>query len=264
MKIHLKFIGKDSVTYDNDIDVSSEVYNLLQNFIQNKKPSDPLFPHANSTSVNMLLKAIKPNITVKNLRTVKANQEFIDEIKRLFATMPKPKTEIDKIRFMYLANKKVAITLNHQKNIAKNYSDQSQKLKEKIKLTEQKAKETAVKIKENKLKLELQENEFKLVFKNQPDLLKLKLEELKLKKNKLLEREIRVKKGIERAKFMYEKKSGTKDVALGTSLASYLDARIVISICKELDLNPGKIYTKSQLKLFDYALNTDADFWRTL
>ena len=261
--IHLDFLGKDSVPYSNDIDISDKVYILLQKFCQGKNKKDPLFPHANSDSVNLLLRAIMPDITVKNLRTVKANQEFIDEAKRLLL-INKPKTEIEKIRIFFLANKRVAITLNHQKNIAKNYIDQSSKLKEKIKLTEEKSKEITLKIKENKIKLEIQENEYKIVLKSQPELLKLKLQEIELKKQKLIDRELRTKKSVERSKFLFEKKSGTKDISLGTSLASYLDSRIVISLCKELDLNPGKIYTKKQLELFDYALDIDANFWRSI
>lgn len=261
--INLSFLGKDSVPFNNNIEISDEVYLLLQKFISGKNPKDPIFSHANSGTVNMFLKAIMPDITVKNLRTVKANQEFMDEAKRILATT-KPKTEIEKIRVIYLANKKVAETLNHQKNIAKNFGDQSSKLKEKIKLTEEKAKKTALKIKETKIKLSIQKEEFKIALGSQPQLLKLKLDELKLKEQKLIDRELRTKKGIERARFNFEKKNGTKDIALGTSLASYCDPRIIVSICKEIDLDPGKIYTKKQLELFDYALNTDAQMWRSI
>jgi DNA topoisomerase-1 len=261
--IHFSFLGKDSVKDERDCEVSDEVYSLLQKFQSGKGPNDQIFSHANSDTVNMFLRAIMPDITVKNLRTVKANQEFLDEAKRLLAG-PKPKTEIEKIRILYLANKKVAEKLNHQKNVAKNFTDQSSKLKDKISLTKEKSKETFEKIKVKELELQVLEQEYKVALASQPQLLKLKLEEIKLRREALSDRKERTKKGLERAQFNFEKKNGTKDIALGTSLGAYLDSRIIFSLCKEIDLDPGKIYTKKQLELFDYAKDTDAGFWRSL
>jgi hypothetical protein len=261
--IHFSFTGKDSVKDERDLEISDEVYLLLQKFTQNKKSTDPIFSHADSGTVNMLLKTIMPDITVKNLRTVKANQEFIDAAKEILAKS-NPKTEIEKIRILFLANKAVAEKLNHQKNVAKNFKESTGKLKEKIQLTETKAKETALKIKENKIKLDIQEAEARSLLKGQPQTLKLKLEEIKLKRQKLIDRETRTKVSIEKAKFSYEKKSGSKEIALGTSLGAYLDPRIVFSLCKEINLDAGKIYTKKQLEMFDVFANTDSKFWRSL
>jgi hypothetical protein len=262
-EISLSFLGKDSVPDNRTVEISDEVYIILQKLIAGKKPTDRIFSHANSDTVNMFLKAIMPDITVKNLRTVKANQEFINEAKRLLS-LSTPKTEIEKIRVFYLANKKVSVKLNHQKNVAKNYKDQSSKLKEKIKLSEENTKKTLLKIKEIKQKINLQEAEYRIALRGTPEILQLKLAEIKLKREKLALREERTKKSLERAHFNLEKKVGTKDTALGTALGAYLDARICISLCKEMDLDPGKVYTKKQLETFDYALTVDSKFWRSL
>lgn len=261
--IHLDFKGKDSVPFSNDIEVSDEVYGLLQKLIANKKPGDQIFSNASAHTVRMFLDTALKGTTPKNLRTVKANQEFIDEAKNLLSTVT-PKTEIEKIRIFYLANKKVAEKLNHQKNIGKNHGVQADKLKEKIKLSEQRTKEVLLKIKEAKLKLDIQEKEYQIALSSTPAVLKVKIEEIKLKRQKLVDRELRTQKALERAHFNLEKKEGTKEISLGTSLASYLDPRICISLCKEIELEPGRIYTKRQLETFDYALTTDKAFWRSL
>jgi hypothetical protein len=262
-KIQLNFLGKDSVPDKREIEVTDEIYSLLQKFIAGKKPSDQIFSHADSDTVTMLLRTVMPDITPKNLRTIKANKEFVDEAKSVLTTF-KPKTEIEKIRVLYLANKKVAEQLNHQRNVAKNYTESADKLKEKIKLTKEKAKVTMDKIKESELKFQIQEEEYKKILVDQPQLLAVALSEIKKMKDKLAARKERTIKGIERANFNLEKKTGTKNIALGTSLGAYLDPRIVFSLCKELDLDPGRIYTKKQLELFDYAANTDASMWRSL
>jgi DNA topoisomerase-1 len=262
-KIHLSFVGKDSVPDKRDIEVSDEVYALLQKFTAGKGPNDPIFSHADSGTVRVFLNAIIPGMTPKNLRTVKANQEFINEAKKLLATS-KPKTEIEKIKILYRANLRVAEQLNHQKNVAKNFGDQSAKLKDKIKTTEENAQKTKEKIRELGLKLDVEEAKTRVTFAGQPALLKVKLDEIKFRRARLADRKERMKKGLERARFNFEKKNETKTVALGTSLGAYLDSRIVFSLCKELDLDPRKIYTAKQCELFSYAADTPATYWRSL
>jgi len=140
--IKLSFKSKDGVTDNREVQVSDEVHALLQKFMSGKKPTDKIFSNASSGSVNMLLKAIMPDITVKNLRTVKANSEFVEEAKRILTGFT-PKTEVEKIRVLYLANKRVAEQLNHQKNIGKNHGDQTQKAKDKIAASKENAKKAA-------------------------------------------------------------------------------------------------------------------------
>lgn len=261
--IHLNFLGKDSVPFDGDVEVSDKVYSLLQKFTANKKPTDKIFSNANSGTVTTLLNVVVPGLTPKNLRTVKANQEFVDEAKHILKTFT-PKTEIEKVRVLYLANKKVAEKLNHQRNIAKNYSESKEKLEEKIKQSKLKSKEKFAKIKEKEKALDIQEKEIKRLFKADSLIFKSKMAELSLKREKLKLQKTKTEYAVEKANFNLEKKTGTKEIALSTSLASYLDPRIVFSLCQELDLDPGKIYTKRQLELFDYASDTGKEMWKQI
>ena len=45
--LHLNFLGKDSITYDNTTEILPEVYQLIKQFMQSKKPEQA--PCAQST-----------------------------------------------------------------------------------------------------------------------------------------------------------------------------------------------------------------------
>ena len=63
----------------------------------------------------------------------------------------------------------------------------------------------------------------------------------------------------------YESKIAMKDdnktVALGTSKINYMDPRITVAWCKELDVPVEKIFNKSQLSKFPWAMEVSKD-WR--
>ena len=259
--IHLNFLGKDSVPFDNDIKVSDKVYSLLQTFIKGKGPKDRLF-NQTSREVAWFLGNIVPGLTPKNLRTVKANQEFVEAAKEILETET-PKSEVDKVRVFYRANKAVAEKLNHQRNIAKNFKESKEKLETKYKESKVNTNERIKKLKEKSrlYELEMKKNALTIKDPNSLKIINLGLKEKLTKVNLQIEK---AKLALERKEFQLEKKAGTKEISLSTSLASYLDPRICFSLCKELELDPGRVYTKAQLELFDWAQDVEADLWRNM
>jgi hypothetical protein len=257
-QIKLKFLGKDSVPYENIIDVPDEIYDILKKQKESNDTSDQLFPHATAGSVKNYLNKIHPGITPKFCRTVVCNEVLIRELKKKNIT--KNNTEVEKIRAIFEANLEIAKTLNHQKNISKNQKDGENKIKEKIANAKERIKNLKETQKIKLAKLNEKAEKYKTAFKGQK-LLKEKLAEIDEAKAKLVKQLEKSKLSIERAEFNLGKKVQTKDIALGTSLASYADAKVLYSYLKYIDLPIGKIYTPALQKSFQWAEDVDEKYW---
>ena len=100
-------------------------------------------------------------------------------------------------------------------------------------------------------------------FKEGMDKIKIRMEELMEKKETVNDKR---KKGLNKKirilKMRLELKKKTKDVSPSTSLTNYIDPRIVISWCKERNVELTKVYTKTLLKKFDWATNTEKGFYK--
>jgi DNA topoisomerase-1 len=100
-------------------------------------------------------------------------------------------------------------------------------------------------------------------FKEGMDKIKTRMEELMEKKETVNDKR---KKGLNKKirilKMRLELKKKTKDVSPSTSLTNYIDPRIVISWCKERNVELTKVYTKTLLKKFDWATNTEKGFYK--
>jgi hypothetical protein len=256
-QIRLKFLGKDSVPYDNVISIPDEIYDILKKQSENSD-SDRLFPHATAGDVQQFLNKVQPGITPKNLRTVVCNEVLIRELKKKNIT--KNNTEAEKIRAIFEANLEIAKTLNHQKNVSKNQKEGESKIQERVKKAKERAKALKIKRREKLIALGLKEKKYKEAFKGQK-LLKEKLAEIETAKAKLITQAERSAASIEKAEFALDKKVQTKDIALGTSLASYADAKVLYSYLKYIDLPIGKIYTPALQKSFQWAEGVDEKYW---
>lgn len=253
--IHLSFLGKDSVPYDNDIKVTEQVYNKLKSLTKDLKKHDRIFPKADSGTVKVFLDSIVKGTTPKNLRTVVCNKTLIAELEK--KNIKKTDSEATKLKAMFEANLAIAKTLNHQKNVSKNHSASEQKLTDTI---------SQAKEKYEKINLELKNlKKEKRVLKEKVDdkkTLKLLLEKLNTNIEKYSKRLEKAEAALNKKEFTLEKKSLTKDINLGTSLASYADFRVINSWCKYVDLPIEKIYTKTALKNFEWGFDVDENFWK--
>ncbi|XP_023951485.2 DNA topoisomerase I, mitochondrial isoform X1 [Bicyclus anynana] len=123
------FLGKDSIRYYNEVPVEKRVFKNLEHFMENKKDSDDLFDRLTTQTMNEHLKELMPLLTAKVFRTYNASitlQRQLDELTDPDATVP------EKILAYNRANRAVAILCNHQRAVPKGHSKSMEALKEKI------------------------------------------------------------------------------------------------------------------------------------
>merc|ERR1719385_237431 len=121
----------------------------------------------------------------------------------------------------------VAILCNHQKSVSKSHAEQLQKLDEKM----------------TDLKQAIREKEEEL-----EDARGTPKEE-KIEKQLLRKREL--------AKAM---KEDNKEVALGTSKINYMDPRVTVAWCKKMQVPIEKIFNKSLLDKFPWAMQATTEY----
>ena len=90
--------------------------------------------------------------------------------------------------------------------------------------------------------------------------IKNKIEELKdkKKKSKTPKQKETVQKSIDIQESKLEQAEG--NIALGTSKQNYIDSRLVVAWCKKHDVPIEKIYTKTLLNKFVWAMDVDPNF----
>ncbi|KAI8552935.1 hypothetical protein RHMOL_Rhmol06G0306700 [Rhododendron molle] len=237
------FLGKDSIRYQNEVKVELPVFKAMQQFRTGKSGGDDLFDKLDTSKLNAHLKELMPGLTAKVFRTYNASIT-LDE---MLSKETKDGDLAEKVVVYQHANKKVAIICNHQRTVSKSHSAQMSRLNEKI----------------DELKGILDELETDLARakKGKPP---LKSSDGKPKKNlnpEALERKI-VQTNARIAKMERDKetKEDLKTVALGTSKINYLDPRITVAWCKRHEVPIEKIFNKSLLEKFTWAMEVNPSF----
>lgn len=242
---HIKFdfLGKDSIRYENEVVVNPKVYQLIKKFCQQfankkpKKPEDQLFETMDATDLNKTLKDLMDGLSVKVFRTYNASIT----LDRLLWE-PSDSQVVDAKKADYdRANKEVAILCNHQRAVPKGHAGQMEKLSERMhKLNEE--------------LLELQ-HELKAAQKGQG------YGDKKRRDPERVQASIDAKKAvIEKAEINARVKDDLKTVALGTSKINYLDPRITVAWCKRNEVPMEKIFNKTLVTKFFWAMDVEPDF----
>ena len=228
-KIIFDFLGKDSIRFYKELDVTENVYNNIREFIKGKRKDVELFDKINASSINEYLKNFDKDYTAKVFRTRLASDIMNKELKKLNIDKNTTKQKIKSV--FNKANVIVADLLNHTRNISENAKESIKKDKEKLKLEKE----------------------------------KLKIEKKKLQKDKeskKIKNSInRIKKKIDSLKTKIETKSDLKNVAITTSLNNYIDPRIVVQWCLSQDIDSSYIYSKQQLADFNWAIQITNKDW---
>ena len=218
-KIKLNFLGKDSIRYNNTVDVNKNIYNNVEIFMSNKKKTDELFDLINSTDINKYLQTFMKGLTAKVFRTYNATNLFEQELKKLdkkFDTYTDDDKQSLLLEGFNKANAKVAVLCNHQKCISKTHSTQIELLNDKIK-------NIRIKIKKSKNDRTREKYNKKLVL---------------LKAKKIIKME-------------------TKNISLGTSKINYIDPRVTAKFIKKHNLPIEKIFSKTLIEKFKWAFDDD-------
>ena len=193
---------------------------------------DDVFDELSTSTLNAYLKDLMPGLTAKVFRTYNASFTLDDELAKLDNHVDKKgicRSETTQLKFYNDANYQVAILCNHSKAVSKGFDAQMSKMDDK---QEEMEKELAA-LKKVKSKDDSQKK-------------KIKTLEERIDKHQT-QKQIR------------QKLAG---VALSTSKVNYLDPRITVAWCKKYSLPLNKVFNKSLITKFKWAIEEAEEDWR--
>lgn len=129
--VHFDFLGKDSIRYENTVQVDKKVFRNLKRFAKGLKKTDQLFSELNPQKLNAYLHSFMEGLTAKVrfegivplvclslgqvFRTYNASITLDEKLQE----MPDDLSLADKVVFYNMANRDVAILCNHQRALPK-------------------------------------------------------------------------------------------------------------------------------------------------
>jgi len=242
-KLQFDFLGKDSIRYFNTVEVELPVYSAIEQFRAGKKAGDSVFDKLDTTKLNTHLKDLMPGLTAKVFRTYNASIT----LDAILHQETEDGTLLEKIAVYQRANKEVAIICNHQRAVSKSHDSQMTKLNEKI---------DELQAQMDELKTDLGKAKRGKPLGNDKD--------GKPKRNlppEAIEKKITsIESKIEKMEMDKKTKEDLKTVALGTSKINYLDPRITVAWCKTHEVPIEKIFSKTILAKFGWAMDVEPEF----
>ncbi len=259
-KIKLNFLGKDSVPYVNTVEIDSVTYNNLSKIMAGKKPEDKIFS-VTATHVGDFLGEFMEECTAKLFRTAYGCKLISEELHKAEkeGKLKKSMSESEKLHIYDLANLAVAKKLNHQRALPKNFDAQMEKLDDKIEAAIKKEAETKAKAEKDLKAILEQANLAKKEWEGEK--LKAALERIKERKEKIAEKVEKSEKKIKELKTKKEFKGQTANYALNTSRTNYSTPSLAVGFCKKFGIDIKKIYTKTLLNKFEWALETPESYY---
>ncbi|OAD71481.1 hypothetical protein PHYBLDRAFT_182020 [Phycomyces blakesleeanus NRRL 1555(-)] len=122
------FLGKDSIRYENSVDVDIQVFKNIKIFKKQVGPGHMIFDRLTTVGLNKYLNSCMKGLSAKVFRTYNASHTFQQQLDKL--TVPTDPIS-DKMLSYNRANREVAVLCNHQRTIrALKY--QNMKLKRQI------------------------------------------------------------------------------------------------------------------------------------
>jgi DNA topoisomerase-1 len=189
------------------------------------------------------LKELVPGLTAKVFRTYNASIT-LDE---MLSQETKDGDVTQKIVVYQKANKEVAIICNHQRTVSKTHGAQIEKLTARIEELKEVLKELKTNLdRAKKGKPPLEGSDGKKIRSLEPNAWEKKIAQQSAKIEKM-ERDMHTKEDL-------------KTVALGTSKINYLDPRITVAWCKRHEVPIEKIFTKSLLEKFAWAMDVEPEY----
>ncbi|MCO5550825.1 hypothetical protein L7F22_004318 [Adiantum nelumboides] len=236
------FLGKDSIRYFNVVAVVKPVYEAVGELRKDKAVGSDLFDRLDTSKLNAHLKNIMPQLTAKVFRTYNASITLDNLLVETDGCLL-----AEKIAAYQRANKKVAILCNHQRSVSKSHGAQMEKLEGKL------AELTDI--------VDELEKDLERAKKGKPPSKDSDGNPKKLQNPDVLEKKIiQTKQKMERMKLDMTIKEDLKTVALGTSKINYMDPRITVAWCKQHEVPIEKIFNKSLLAKFAWAMDVDMSF----
>jgi DNA topoisomerase-1 len=122
LKVKLHFLGKDSVLFERELEVSKEAYANLEEFTSN---GGRIFSGITTDAVREFLSEAMQRLSPKVFRTFSATQLFRQELER--SKVSTESADVEKKMALTRANAAVAELLNHQKAIPKKWQETYEK-----------------------------------------------------------------------------------------------------------------------------------------
>lgn len=245
--LHLKFLGKDSIEYNNEVKVDKNVYQRVLRCLKNKSPQDKLFELVSTSKLNEYLQTQMKGLTAKVFRTYNASSTLDQCLQEVGA--PRNLDALNKVRLYNEANKKVAVLCNHQKAVSKGFE-------QKVTLHEAKIddlKEYYKKLKKHSKNLSKGQSGYKSEPKARPG----KVRRVYAASEKAAQNAvIKIKDKIKGEELKLEEKKDGKNISLGTSKINYNDPRITVAWSKRVDLQIEKVFSRELRMKFAWAMST--------
>lgn len=241
--IKFDFLGKDSIRYENTVEVEHKVFENVANFKAKgaggraKSDGDQLFDEFDAQDLNTRLKDLMEGLSVKVFRTYNASitlDTLLAEDSTV-ETVEGKKAEYDR------ANKEVAILCNHQRSVPKGHTAAMEKMQEKLATLQSELGDLMEDLKRAKVGKPSKEGR-------------------KLSEDTVRARIERKRAQIVKAEITAQNKEELKTVALGTSKINYLDPRITVAWCKRNEVPIEKVFNKSLLSKFLWSMDVQPDF----
>ena len=297
--ITLNFLGKDSMQYLNTVRVDARVYANLQDFCRRKRGGEEIFDLLTTASLNEHLKSLMDGLTAKVFRTFNASITLQAELRdNPDNDVPIEELDSKKVAVYTKANRVVAVLCNHQRSVPKAHDAQMRKLSDRLdeladdrdelqdridelqnkgkkgkgkgstgaeeRKQRQQAREQRRQERRERKRAELVEKarkEQREYASDEDESGSRKRPQLPADVGKLEARLRRVELRLQNLQHSMAAKDESKTVALGTSKINYMDPRITVAWCKEKELPIDKIFNKSLLAKFPWALEVPSS-WR--
>ncbi|CEP17406.1 hypothetical protein [Parasitella parasitica] len=128
--LHFDFLGKDSIRYENSVEVEPQVYKNIKIFKKQVGEGQMIFDRLTTTGLNKHLNSYMKGLSAKVFRTYNASITFQQQVDEL--TKPND-TVADKLLSYNRANRQVAVLCNHQKSASKTHEQMISKIGDRIK-----------------------------------------------------------------------------------------------------------------------------------
>jgi DNA topoisomerase-1 len=258
-KLNLDFMGKDSIQYKNSFVFNdNDMYKRLKSLLENRDKNEKVFT-ASANDVNAFLQTCIPEISAKIFRPTLGTSILVSELKKL--NVKSTDSTANKLFAFNKANIKTAELLNHKRAASKNFDESFKKMEDNLKISKDNIIELKSDITKKLAVLKTDLEAAKKVFEGKK--LADAKTRIKDKKEKLEQRLERAEERIINLENKLMIKKDTKETAVGTSRGSYISPKVIVSWAKDVDLPVEKLYTKSLLSRFSWALNTSKDYWKT-
>uniref|UniRef100_A0A673M8J6 DNA topoisomerase I n=1 Tax=Sinocyclocheilus rhinocerous TaxID=307959 RepID=A0A673M8J6_9TELE len=239
--VEFDFLGKDCIRYYNKVPVIKRVFKNLKLFMENKQEGDDLFDRLNTQMLNKHLSSLMPGLTAKVFRTYNASITLQQQLKELRNSECLDNVA-EKLLSYNRANRAVAILCNHQRAPPKAFEQSMANLQ--------------AKIDSRKEQLDLAKKELKQAKKEAKGSSDNKL--VVEKKKKAVQR---CEEQLLKMEVQATDREENKQIALSTSKLNYLDPRISVAWCKNMEVQLDKIYNKTLRDKFAWAIDmTEHDF----